>query len=224
MPPAPSTVLQEQFLLAKLQARDPHAWRKMIAELYPLAISIANQLLQSHTDAEDITQQALIALSEPETLQKAKICNTQQLRNFFAAIVRNKSKDFLRRKTAQRRGQGNVWNFSEMENDDENANKPYDRPTNENLLTNVENNELLDQIKEILTTLPERQQQIIDGFYLRGLTYTEISETYNIPVGSIGVYLSRALSSIRSHITKRSRKNSNISVICPEPTTTPTVP
>jgi len=217
-------VLQEQFLLAKLQARDPHAWRKMIAELYPLAISIANQLLQSHTDAEDITQQALIALSEPDTLQKAKICNTQQLRNFFAAIVRNKSKDFLRRKTAQRRGQGNVWNFSEMENDDENANKPYDRPTNENLLTNVENNELLDQIKEILTTLPERQQQIIDGFYLRGLTYTEISETYNIPVGSIGVYLSRALSSIRSHITKRSRKNSNISVICQEQITTPTVP
>jgi DNA-directed RNA polymerase specialized sigma24 family protein len=91
-------VLQEQFLLAKLKARDPHAWKKVIQDLFPLAISISRTILQSHNDAEDITQQALIALSAPDAIEKAKIKNLDQLKNFFAAIVRNKSKTTSGRK------------------------------------------------------------------------------------------------------------------------------
>jgi RNA polymerase sigma factor (sigma-70 family) len=53
-------------------------------------------------------------------------------------------------------------------------------------------------IKDTLKSLPEKQQKIIEGFYLRGLTYGEISEMYNIPTGSIGVYLTRAVTKIRS--------------------------
>jgi RNA polymerase sigma-70 factor (ECF subfamily) len=195
----PSAVLQDEFFLAKLKTRDPYAWRKLLNQFYPLAISIATSLLHSHADAEDITQQALIAIAEPETLEKANIQNSAQLRNFLTAIVRNKSKDHLRKKTAQRRGQGNVWNFSEMETDDDTrSNQPYDKATDDNLIADIEDNESLDMIKDTLKSLPEKQQKIIEGFYLRGLTYGEISEMYDIPTGSIGVYLTRAVTKIRS--------------------------
>jgi RNA polymerase sigma factor (sigma-70 family) len=218
-------VLQEQFLLAKLKARDPHAWKKVIKDLSPLAISISRSILQSHTDAEDITQQALIALSAPYAIEKAKIKNLDQLKNFFAAIVRNKSKDHLRKKTAQRRGQGKVWNFSELQTEDSKSPQPYDRPAEENVLSSVDYNEKLDLIRDLLLKLPEKQQQILEGFYLRGLTYAEISETYDIPLGSIGVYLNRAVSKIRSLVSKQSANNlSKISVICTDSLTTQMAP
>jgi len=216
-------VLQEQFLLAKLKARDPHAWKKVIQDLFPLAISISRTILQSHNDAEAITQQALIALSAPDAIERAKIKNLDQLKNFFAAIVRNKSKDYLRKKTAQRRGDGKVWNFSELEKDDTKSPQPYDRPAEENVLSNVDYNEKLDLIKELLPKLPERQQQILEGFYLRGLTYQEISEAYDIPLGSIGVYLNRAVTKIRNLVSKQPANNlSKISVICTDSLTTQT--
>ena len=218
-------VLQDEFFLAKLKARDPYAWRKLLNQFYPLAMSIATSLLHSHADAEDITQQALIAIAEPETLDKANIKNAAQLRNFLTAIVRNKSKDHLRKKTAQRRGQGNVWNFSEMETDDDNrTNQPYDKATDENLLDNIENNESLDMIKETLKSLPERQQQIVEGFYLRGLTYAEISEIYDIPTGSIGVYLTRAVTKIRNLLNPEPKNKSPGTVIKEGTLATPSMP
>ena len=192
-------MLREQFLLAKLRTGDEFAWKKAFPELYPLATGIAYNLVRSRDDADDLALEALAELARPGCLETAGISTMERLRGYLAGMVRNKSKDFLRKKTAQRRGAGNVWNFSDVA--DEKEGKPgIDAPSSENLLQNVEKRETKTQIQDILKTLPSKEKVLVEGFYFQGHTYQELSDMHSIPVGTIGVYLSRALGKIRNRL------------------------
>ena len=192
-------VLPERFLLAKLKTGDEFAWKKVFKELFPLAVRIAHRIILSWDDAEDIALDAMSDLASPGRIEEADIDNLERLRGYLGGIVRNKAKDFVRKKMTIRRGEGNVWSFTDVENADE-GDQQMDAPSSEDLHLNVEKHETLSQIRKLLEGVPEKERVLVEGFYLQGYTYKELSETHGIPVGNIGVYLSRALVKIRNRM------------------------
>jgi len=53
-------------------------------------------------------------------------------------------------------------------------------------------NEQKQQLEHLIQQLPQRQREIISLYYFHGLTYHQISQRLNMPMGSIGPTLQRA--------------------------------
>ena len=192
-------VLWDRFLFAKLRTGDEFAWKKVFPQLHPLATGIAYNLVQSRDDAEDISMEVLAELARPGFLENIGITTLERLRGYLAGMVRNKAKDFLRKKTAQRRGDGKVWNFSEIA-ESKFSNTQIDAASPDNLHHNVEMRETESRIHTILKELPEKEKILVEGFYMQGHTYQELSNMHGFPIGTIGVYLSRALVKMRTRL------------------------
>jgi RNA polymerase sigma factor (sigma-70 family) len=197
--PTIGPVLRDQFLLAKLRTGDEHAWRKVFPDLHQLASGVAYNIVLSIDDAQEIAMGCLAEISRPGCIGQVGIQTLERLRGYLVGIVRNKAKDFLRRKTAQRRGEGNVWNFSDLATEDGKS-PVMDADSGDDLHAQVESREAQKQILEVLDTLPEKERILVKGFYLQGNTYQELADMHGIPTGTIGVYLSRALTKLRSRL------------------------
>lgn len=57
-----------------------------------------------------------------------------------------------------------------------------------------------DRVSNLIQRLPNRQQELLQAFYRDELTYSQISERLNIPLGSIGTTLRRAEQQLRQWI------------------------
>ena len=193
-------VIRDQFLVAKLRTGDEFAWRKVFPELHQVATGVAYNLVLSIEDAKEISLACLAELAKPGCLEQVGIQTLDRLKGYLIGIVRNKAKDFLRRKTAQRRGEGNVWNFSDLAKDDDGPTE-IETSSDENLQEEVEKREAQKEILNVLDTLPEKERMLVKGFYIQGNTYQELSEMHGIPTGTIGVYLSRALKKLRNRLS-----------------------
>jgi RNA polymerase sigma-70 factor (ECF subfamily) len=55
----------------------------------------------------------------------------------------------------------------------------------------------LEEVQQLLRTLPPRERRVVSMFYLEGRTYEEISEELEVPVNSIGPILARARKKLR---------------------------
>ncbi len=55
----------------------------------------------------------------------------------------------------------------------------------------------LEEVQQLLRTLPPRERRVVSLFYLEGRTYEEISEDLGIPVNSVGPILARARKQLR---------------------------
>lgn len=58
-------------------------------------------------------------------------------------------------------------------------------------------NEQKQQLEHLIEQLPQRQREIISLYYFHGLTYHQISQRLNMPMGSIGPTLQRAEQRLR---------------------------
>ena len=53
------------------------------------------------------------------------------------------------------------------------------------------------RVTELLAKLPDKQRDVIRMFHLQGISYTEISQQLQIPIGSVGPTLRRAEAKLR---------------------------
>jgi len=74
----------------------------------------------------------------------------------------------------------------------------------ENFVSGVKSGEFTEQtvdaigVKEILKGLPEDQRFIVEYLYLKGYTQSELSEEFNIPLGTVKTRLRLAMIQLRS--------------------------
>lgn len=73
-----------------------------------------------------------------------------------------------------------------------------------NFVSGVKSGEFAEQkvdaigVKEILTGLPEDQRFVVDQLYFKGYTQSELSEEFNIPLGTVKTRLRLAMIQLRS--------------------------
>ena len=185
--------MEEPELNALLRG-DPDAWDQAFAWLWPVVFSAARAKLQPYlpADAEDVAIEALEELVEAARNVKA----VGELRPLAASIAHHMAVSRLREYFAKKRGGGQTASFEALREQShvpaepaDGSALPLDKMTAAELAAFL--GRLIDSLK------PELWRTIVLDFYVHGLTYEQIAAKHGIAVGSVGVYLKRALDALR---------------------------
>lgn len=186
-----------QTIIERLQTGDPEVWEDTFRCLYPVAFESARPRLGQSLfhECEDVATETLTALFETIST----VSSENELKPLTAAIARNKAADRVRRNCAFKRGAGEV---ESLENLSENDELPIADHAHENLFDSLAVNEMRELIVELAANVKKEYRIVVRDFYVEQRTYAEISQKRGISVGSVGVYVQRGLTAMRTTLSK----------------------
>ncbi len=173
-------------LLAACLKGDEEAWQELFALCYPCArrVAMAPPFFFSAEDAEDIVQEALVDLYKAvRTVRSPKA--------FVSVAAHNKCVDRLRKKKLP------LVSLPDLEN--LRGTDPV-RP----LPADVAGAPAVLRLRGILTGIRERWSELLYLRYFEELEYAAIGERLGMPTNQVGVYLTRALATLRDEIKRDS--------------------
>ena len=195
--------MTENDIMRRLVRGEEDAWR----EVFPVLFGDAVQVCRGHhmlhlpeVDAEDIAQEAVTEVILEVDLKR--LSTMKDLRRFTRAVALKRGIDHVRRITARKRGSGEVGSL--------------DAPIGDGSLTRLDLLasafsvrkamdwvEFLTKLDEVITTrLNEKEREMIRLFYLKDCPQKEIAEKLEVPIGSVGATLKRALGKIEAALTE----------------------
>ncbi|MGD2094075.1 MAG: sigma-70 family RNA polymerase sigma factor [Phycisphaerales bacterium] len=142
----------------------------------------AYRLLGNHTDAADCFQETFVCALE--------LSQRQRIRNFSALLVRlatARAIDQLRRRMRH------LYSNASTVEADWNA-VPS---TNPGPVQVVQQQELTDRLRQLLTELPSQEAQVFCLRYLNNMSYRQIAKSLGITTNAAGVMLHRARAKLR---------------------------
>lgn len=179
--------------IRNLQAGDRFMWDCAFHWLWPLAWSAAKRRLANFAPAE-IEDVAVEAIREAaEKVQAGEVESFEELKALTGIIARRRALDHIRRMQAERRATGAT---ESIEGHEELASATPDP------LEQVNSKDLARLLMNLTEKLLEHQQRLLRLYYLDGLKQAELAERLNMPMGTVGVTLSRALESLRVELRK----------------------
>ena len=180
--------------ITRLQSGDPFMWETAFHFLWPVAWSAAHQRLQpdsfSPSDVEDVAVAAITEAAE----QVAQVADFAELKTLTAVIAQRRAIDFVRRSQAVRRNTSATVSF------EGNENLPDEEP---NPLGRLQAAELARFLTGLMSALPRGQRKLLFGYYVQGKTQAELAAECGMPMGTVGVTLSRALLAMREELKKQ---------------------
>jgi RNA polymerase sigma-70 factor (ECF subfamily) len=120
----------------------------------------------------------------------------EDLKALTGVIASRRALDLVRRMQAERRAAG----VTETIEGQEELASPEAGP-----VERVDANELARSLTVLAAKLPGRQRQLLQAYYVEGLKQAELAEAFGMPMGTVGVTLSRALESLREELRKHPR-------------------
>ena len=156
-------------------------FREIVPPLLDDAYSLAKWLSQNPTDAEDIVQDAAL-----RALQALSSVSVDRPKPWFLAIVRNSAMTFLarnRRKTVAYVGDMADLDTVDLRGDDDAA------PNPEQELIALEDGQ---RLRQAIASLPSPFLETVVMRDINGLSYREIAEATEVPVGTVMSRLARA--------------------------------
>jgi RNA polymerase sigma factor (sigma-70 family) len=147
------------------------------------AYNLARWLTRNEQDAEDVVQEACL-----RALRFAGAFRGGDGRPWFLAIVRHASYDWLRRRAS-----------AELTTpfDEEIHGRDVEAETPESLLLQTVNREML---QRALDALPLALREVLVLRELEGLSYKQIAEVVNIPIGTVMSRLARARTQLQHQL------------------------
>jgi RNA polymerase sigma-70 factor, ECF subfamily len=178
---------------AERDALDARAMRRIcdgddagLAELYdryaPMAMGLALRIVRDQVEAEDVVHDAFVAIVERADQYRAERGSVVA---WLVAAVRNLSLDRMRRRT--RRAQIT---------EEELRHEPLDVVPDPELLIWVERER--ENVRRALAQLSRSQRETLESAFFDGLSYPEIAQKQNIPLGTVKSRAARALSALRA--------------------------
>ena len=158
-------------------------FREIVPPLLDDAYTLAKWLSQSPTDAEDIVQDAAL-----RALQALSSVTVDRPKPWFLAIVRNAAMTFIarnRRKTVAYAGDMADLEALDLSRDDDAAHNP------EQALIAMQDGE---RLRQAIASLPSPFLETLVMRDINGLSYREIAEATEAPVGTVMSRLARARS------------------------------
>ncbi len=179
--------MKDKDILNLFFSHDENALNEMITKYGDYLHSIAYRILQSHEDAEECVDSALLQIWETPPPQ-----SIQSLKNFIGTVVRNKSLSRLRMNQAEKRGEGkNSILFSELEDT---------IPSVDNVESAVDRFYLAETINKWLANEKLMNRRLFLGRYWYGYEYQELSIAYGISSIKIRVTLHRMRKRLRRYL------------------------
>jgi RNA polymerase sigma factor (sigma-70 family) len=156
-------------------------FREIVPPLLDDAYSLAKWLCQNPTDAEDIVQDAAL-----RALQALSTVSVDRPKPWFLAIVRNTAMTFMarnRRKTVAYAGDMTDLDALDLRQGDDAA------PNPEQELIGLEDGE---RLRQAIADLPSPFLETLVMRDINGLSYREIAEAIETPIGTVMSRLARA--------------------------------
>ena len=182
-----------------LKGRDQTALTELMSRYRDSIYYMILKMVHSQEDAEDLTVEAFTKAF----MNLDKYTPNFAFSTWLFRIASNNVIDFLRKKR--------IETISIHSQTDEDGNEiipgriSSEAPNPEDLFIKSQRAEIL---REVLKTINPKYAQLIELRYFKELSYDEISEELQMPIGTVKVQLHRAKKMIRSLLEKSPLKNS----------------
>ncbi|HEX9745032.1 MAG TPA: RNA polymerase sigma factor [bacterium] len=181
--------LSEQELINRCISGDDDAWSQLYERFYNYIFHLVKGKNYRFTveDTQDITHEVFMDLVKGlPNFKKRSV-----LKTYIYTLTLNRVRQHHRKFLTVKRG-GNVEKMSLEDVEIDVADPRIANPEEETL----EKHEV-EQIHNGLDQLPEDLREVIDLRYTRGMKYREIADQLDIPEGSVGALLQKALLTLK---------------------------
>ena len=158
-------------------------FKQLLLPLYPRLQRVALRLLGNVEDAEDIVQEVYMKLWS----KRDALPDVQDVEAYCVTLTKNMCIDRLR--------------MAEVEKEDVDE-VPTMLAATDDVEAQVERRDAVEQVKQIIETLPEHQQQVITLRNMEDCSFEEIVEQTGLTAVNIRMLLSRARKTIRERLKK----------------------
>ena len=181
-PSARNTYREDGDLAAGLRRREPLAMEVLYDRLSRQAFGLAYRILGDGPSAEDVVQEAFLALwRRAERIDPAR----GKLSSLVLTLVHHRAIDVLRANRGQQSRQMSV-DLAEVEK--------IDADVSERVLQSLSR----DNVRAALAGVPDDQRRAIEMAYFEGLTHIEIAEALELPLGTVKSRLRLGLEKMRA--------------------------
>ena len=158
-------------------------FKQLLLPLYPRLQCVALRLLGNAEDAEDMVQEVYMKLwSKRDALPDVK-----DVEAYCVTLTKNMCIDRLRIAEAEKEDVDKV---------------PTMLAATDDVEVQIERRDAVEQVKQIIGTLPEKQQQVITLRDMKDCSFEEIAEQTGLTAVNIRMLLSRARKTIREKFKK----------------------
>lgn len=158
-------------------------FKQLLLPLYPRLQRVALRMLGNVEDAEDMVQEVYMKL----WCRREELPDVQNIEAYCVALTKNMCIDRLR--------------FAEVDRIDVDD-VPLSLAAADDVASKLERQDAVEQVKLIIETLPEKQQQVITLRDIRDCTFEEIEEQTGLTAVNVRALLSRARKTIRERFKR----------------------
>ena len=158
-------------------------FKQLLLPLYPRLQRVALRLLGNAEDAEDMVQEVYMKLWS----KRNALPDVQDVEAYCVTLTKNMCIDRLRIAEAEKEDVDEV---------------PTMLAATDDVEAQVERRDAVEQVKQIIGTLPEHQQQVITLRDMEDCSFEEIAEQTGLTAVNIRMLLSRARKTIRERLKK----------------------
>jgi RNA polymerase sigma-70 factor, ECF subfamily len=174
--------LADEDLMLRMRDGDARAFEVLFDRHGGPAFSLAYRMCGSRTRAEDVVQDAFMALWRSGARYDQ---SRGSVRAWILSVVRNRAIDSFRRESLRGARSLEEWNVE-------------DRLASPELTeVAVERRVEADRIRHALHDLPDEQRQVIELSYFGGFTHHQIAEMLALPPGTVKGRMRLGLSKLR---------------------------
>ena len=180
---------RDRQLLRRIQGGDEEAFRTLFAAYGPSAMALASRVLRQAHLAEEIVQEAFLALWLSTELYDE---GRGSVKAWLMTMVHHRAVDSVRREETQRRRADELMGGMREETED---------PSGDVVQAVAAVGER-GAVRAALDALPPEQRQVLGSMYFDGLSHSQIAERTGVPLGTVK---SRALLGMRRMRTELER-------------------
>jgi RNA polymerase sigma-70 factor, ECF subfamily len=151
-----------------------------------LVFSLAVNILNNASDAEEVTQEVFLLLWKKAVTYREEL---GKVSSWLSGVARHRAIDALRRQAARPDGHSMDWSQAVEEPDLSDGSDPV-----ENV---IEKHQMAQRIKQAVATLPVEQQAVLELAYFQGMTQEEIATQTGEPLGTIKTRVRLAMQKLR---------------------------
>jgi RNA polymerase sigma-70 factor (ECF subfamily) len=184
---------EDLMLIERAQSGDRYALNELVRKHETRAYQYAIRLTRNAEEAADVVAEAFVRVHN--ALPNFK--GNSLFSTWLYRILTNCYLD-IRKKESRRQ---TMPLDSGVQTDSGEVERQYE-DTGDSPQDTLERGERGDRIRAALRKLPEYQQSMILMYHAEQLSYEEISEALDLPIGTVKSRLNRARMSLREHLTR----------------------
>ena len=184
--PEPSSDAELIALIDRIGRRDETALRLLYERTSPKLFGLAMRVVRQREWAEDVLQEAFLTIWRAAGDYRGTLSPPMA---WMGLIVRSRSLDLLRRRTADRAQFTQEFDEAMAETFESDAANPMDT---------ADASEQARALHQCLSRLEGRQREVLSLAYLRELSHGELAEQLKLPLGTVKTWIRRGLDKLRS--------------------------